>query len=181
MSEELEVLKIVAERLNSAAIPYMITGSMAMNFYAMPRMTRDIDIVVDLPQQHVERVYDLFSGDFYMDKKVISQAVAQKGMFNIIHNTSVIKVDLIIRKNSEYRKEEFRRRQRVMVEGVEMALVAPEDLILSKLFWARESRSEMQLADVRNLLGSVEDLDHRYLEHWISHLGLDELYREVVG
>lgn len=181
MSEELEVLKIVAERLNTAAIPYMITGSMAMNFYAIPRMTRDIDIVVDLPQQYVERVYDLFSGDFYVDKKAIGQAVTQKGMFNIIHNAAVIKVDFIIRKNSEYRKEEFRRRQRIMVEGVEMTLVAPEDLILSKLFWARESRSEMQLADVRNLLSSVEDLDHRYLQHWISRLGLNELYREAIG
>jgi hypothetical protein len=43
VSEELEVLKIVAGRLGGAGIAYMLTGSIAMNPYAVPRMTRDID------------------------------------------------------------------------------------------------------------------------------------------
>jgi hypothetical protein len=48
LTEELEVLRIVAERLEPAGIPYMLTGSMAANYYAVPRMTRDIDLVVEL-------------------------------------------------------------------------------------------------------------------------------------
>ena len=48
LSEELDVLKTVTRRLGDAGIPYMVTGSIAMNFYAVPRMTRDIDIVVEL-------------------------------------------------------------------------------------------------------------------------------------
>ena len=48
MTAELEVLGIVAERLESAGIAYMVTGSIAMNYYAVPRMTRDIDLVVEL-------------------------------------------------------------------------------------------------------------------------------------
>lgn len=47
MSEQLEFLKTIAARLDSAGIPYMITGSMAMALYARPRMTRDIDLVVE--------------------------------------------------------------------------------------------------------------------------------------
>ena len=46
MTEELEVLSIVTRRLDSAGIGYMVTGSMAASYYAVPRMTRDVDLVV---------------------------------------------------------------------------------------------------------------------------------------
>ena len=45
----------------------------------------------------------------------------------------------------------------------------------------RETRSEVQLGDVRNLLGSVPDLDTQYLAHWTERLGLGALYREALG
>jgi hypothetical protein len=48
VSEEIEVLRIVTERLEAAEMPYMVTGSMALGVYAVPRMTRDIDLVVEL-------------------------------------------------------------------------------------------------------------------------------------
>jgi hypothetical protein len=65
------------------------------------------------------------------------------------------------------------------VDGHELFIVAPEDLVISKLDWARDTRSETQLGDVRSILGSVPDLDHAYLAEWIATLGLDALYREV--
>jgi hypothetical protein len=54
-------------------------------------------------------------------------------------------------------------------------------LIISKLEWARDSRSPVQLADVQNLLAAVPDLDAAYLARWVARLGLDVLYREVSG
>jgi hypothetical protein len=47
-TEELEVLTSVARRLESAGIPYMVTGSMAATDSTVLRMTRDIDIVVEV-------------------------------------------------------------------------------------------------------------------------------------
>lgn len=179
MSEELEVLKEVARRLDGAGFRYMVTGSIAVSYYAVPRMTRDIDIVVELSGPDADRICRLFEDDFYVDSGAVAEAIHARGMFNIIHNAFVIKVDFVVRKESEYRREEFSRRRRVTVEGCPLFLVAPEDLILSKLDWARESRSEVQLADVRNLLASVADLDRAYLEHWAPRLGLDALYRAV--
>ncbi|MCZ7626713.1 MAG: hypothetical protein C3F12_12950 [Candidatus Methylomirabilota bacterium] len=179
MSEELEVLKAVTRRLTGTGIPYMITGSMAANFYAVPRMTRDIDIVVDVAESDVDRLIGLFQDDFYVDRDTVQEAVRAKGMFNIIHNAFVIKVDFVVRKDSDYRRTEFSRRKGVSVEGCDLFLVAPEDLIISKLDWARDSHSEVQLSDVRNLLARVEGLDHAYLVHWITRLGLESLYREV--
>ena len=179
MSDELQVLKSVAARLEGADIPYMVTGSMAANFYAVPRMTRDIDLVVELSERDVDRVTRLFQQEFYIDRDMVQQAVRDVGMFNMIHNALVVKVDCVVRKNTEYRREEFARRRAVSIMGQQVFIVAPEDLILSKLDWAKESRSQMQLDDVRNLLRSVQGLDMAYLSRWVEGLGLTALYQEV--
>ena len=179
MSEELEVLKIVAERLRHAGIAYMVTGSVAMNHYAIPRMTRDIDLVVELSAADVDRVCDLFEDDFYVDRQAVRRAVEAPAVFNMIHTAPVVKVDIVVRKHTEYRRTEFARRRRLTIEGQELFVVAPEDLILSKLEWARESRSAVQLADVRNLAECVVDLDRQYLAEWLERLGLSVLYREA--
>jgi hypothetical protein len=64
MLNELEVLKDVAERLERAGIAYMLTGSVAMNYYAQPRMTRDIDLVVALDPSDAARIRNTFEPDF---------------------------------------------------------------------------------------------------------------------
>jgi len=181
VSEELDVLKTVARRLDGLGIPYMVTGSMAVNYYAVPRMTRDIDIVVELAGEDAERLSEAFEGDFYVDREAVRRAIERRGLFNLIHGASVVKVDFVVRKESEYRREEFARRRRIRVEDEELCLVTPEDLIISKLDWARQSRSEVQFSDVRNLLASVPSLDHAYVERWAGRLGLEALYREVRG
>jgi hypothetical protein len=109
--------------------------------------------------------------DFYVDRDAVRAAIANRGAFNLIHQAYVIKVDCIVRKASEDRRTEFARQRRGSIEGHRLALVAPEDLIISKLDWMRETRSEVQLADVRNLLRSVPDLDRQYLAHWTERLG----------
>ena len=179
MSEELEVLKEVARRLDQAGIAYMITGSMATNFYTVPRLTRDIDIVVELTGEDVNRVVEIFTVDFYLDRQAVEEAINRKSMFNLIHTEYVIKVDFVVRKDSPYRRMEFSRKQKIAVDQQVLYVVAPEDLILSKLDWAKESRSEVQLTDVRNLLQSVKGMDRRYLARWAKHLGIESLYREV--
>jgi hypothetical protein len=179
VSDELDVLRSVTAQLEGAGIAYMVTGSMATNYYATPRMTRDIDLVVELSERDIGRVVTLFQDEYYVDRGMVEQAVQHHSMFNMIHNTLVVKVDCVVRKDTEYRREEFSRRRSVTVAGQHMSIVSPEDLILSKLDWAKESRSQMQLDDVRNLLRSVRGLDMDYLNRWVGRLGLATLYQEV--
>ena len=181
MSEQLDVLKLVAERLQRADIAYMISGSIALNYYAQPRLTRDIDIVVALRLAEAERVTNLFAVDFYIDADAVRNAIAQLGMFNIIHYDHVMKVDFIVQKDTPYRREEFARRFAAEIDGVTLWLVTAEDLLLSKLIWAADSHSEIQLQDVRNLIRSVAHLDWTYIERWATELTLRELLREVRG
>jgi len=174
MNEELELLKTVASRLASAGIEYMITGSMALTLYSTPRMTRDIDIIIQVSPRDAERMMGLFQDDFYIDEPSMRKAILDKGMFNIIHNDSVIKVDFIIRKDEEYRRSEFFRRRRFDIGGAWISVVAPEDLILSKLVWLKISDSELQFKDVRQLLTTATDLDHEYLSKWSKPLGVED-------
>ena len=156
----------------------MLTGSMAMNYYAQPRMTRDIDIVIDIAAQHGDSIVALFANDYYVNAEDVRQSVARRGMFNIIHNESVIKVDCIVRKATEYRQREFERRRRIQMHDFTTFIVSKEDLIISKLHWAKDSHSEKQLTDVKNLLKT--GYDEVYLRHWTRELGLDTLLEECL-
>jgi len=178
-SIEFDIIRTIVTRLSKAEIPYMFTGSIATNFYATPRMTRDIDVIIELRETDVDCLCNLFEKDFYADRDMIISAVKSNGMFNMIHYESVFKIDFIIRKDDKYRHVEFKRRKRIVFEGMEIYVATPEDLVLSKLYWAKESLSELQLGDVKNLLKSVKILDKDYLEQWARYLDIEELYRKV--
>jgi hypothetical protein len=179
MGHEIELLKIVCERLNQINVPYMLTGSLAAHFYAVPRMTRDIDIVVEILDPKVNKLFQAFKNGFYIDKRSIEEAIKYESMFNAIHEYSCFKIDFIIRKNSSYRSVEFQRRRQLELDGVKIWIVASEDLIISKLDWAKDSLSEMQIKDVRNLMSTVNNLDVLYIEKWVQSLNLDEIYKKV--
>jgi hypothetical protein len=177
MQSELDIVRDVSQKLDAAGIGFMLTGSLAMNFYAQPRMTRDIDIVVAVRREDAERLVRLFSPDYYISREAVEHAITHEMLFNVIHNESIIKVDFIVRKRSDYRLNEFSRRQRVKLNDVETWVVSKEDLILSKLFWAKDSRSEMQFRDVENLVST--GCDRAYIERWTDELGLTKLWQEI--
>ena len=179
MQNELDIVRDVSQRLAGAGIGYMLTGSMAMNYYAQPRMTRDIDIVIALRPGDASRVVQLFSPEYYVAHEAVESSITHQSLFNLIHNESVIKVDCIVRKQDEYRLAEFNRRQRIKIENFETWIVSKEDLILSKLYWAKDSHSELQLRDVKNLTSTGCDRD--YIQSWTAELGVDNLWKEIVG
>lgn len=177
LATELEVLKDVAARLDAARFNYMLTGSMAMSFHATPRMTRDIDLVVQIEPGRIADLAAAFSPDYYVPAH-LPQLVGEQGMFNLLHLESMVKVDLVMRKSEPFRLHEFSRRCRVDLGGFDLWLVTREDLVLSKLVWARASDSELQLRDVRNLLDGEVDL--AYLREWAKNLGVDALLEACV-
>ena len=165
MTQELDLLRIVSERLDAAGLPFMLTGSFALSYYGKPRMTRDLDFVVALIAHDVAALIKAFTPDFYIDEDAVFDAITAQRMFNLMHLESAIKVDLIVRKDSEYRHVEFARRSAVHIAGVSTWIVSREDLILSKLVWALDSGSELQMRDVRSLLD--DNVDWKYLKQWV--------------
>ncbi|MGC3990477.1 MAG: hypothetical protein QM796_12510 [Chthoniobacteraceae bacterium] len=176
MKNELDIVRDVSERLDDICVGYMLTGSMAMNYYAQPRMTRDIDLVVAIALSDVAPIISAFQPDYYVFPDAVRSSIAHQSMFNLIHQESIIKVDCIVRKSSPYRQMEFERRQRIQIEDFSTWIVSKEDLIISKLEWAKPSHSELQLRDVKNLAETGFDVE--YLEHWTKELGLYSLWQE---
>ena len=176
---EIDVVRDISRKFERAGLPYMLTGSMAMNYYAQPRMTRDIDVVVALQPKDVETVMRVFSPDYYVARESVRESIACASIFNLVHQESVIKVDCIVRKGSEYRRGEFERRQTIQILDFTTFIVSKEDLIISKLDWAKDSHSEMQLRDVKNLLAT--GYDRAYLERWTRELGLATLLQECLN
>jgi hypothetical protein len=175
---EIDIVRDISARFERAQIPYMLTGSMAMNYYAQPRMTRDIDVVVEITPEDIERVMVLFRPQYYVSEENIRDSLAHESIFNLIHLESVIKVDCIVRKSSEYRRVEFGRRRRISIREFTTYIVSKEDLIISKLLWAKDSHSEIQLGDVRNLLATGYDV--AFLRRWTHELRLDNLLEECL-
>jgi hypothetical protein len=178
MNSELEVLLDVVARLEGAGIEYMLTGSVAMSVYVEPRMTRDIDVVVELARADAGRVAALFAPDYYVDAEAARSAIAERGMFNLFHLAKLVKVDLIVPADDEFQRHELARRVRHQLGGRPVSVISKEDLILAKLVWAAPTGSAFQLRDVRKLLAS--GADEPYLREWSAKLGVDALLRRCM-
>lgn len=177
---ELKTLKKVLNRLEKSSIPYMLTGSIALNFYGHPRATNDFDIVIEVGERDEDRLVRLFEKDFYISREAVQSALARHTLFNIIDNETVFKIDLIVRKPTPYAEEQFRRKRLKEFGGIKAYVISPEDLVLAKLDWSRESLSEMQERDIRNLLRIMHsELDRPYLEKWAAVLGLFDRLRSM--
>lgn len=173
----------VLRALERCRVPYMIAGSVAAMLYGEPRLTNDMDVVVELAPEHVEPLLSLFQGDDYYapSAEFVRAIVANGGAFNIIHVASASKVDLIVRRHNEFAVREFsRRRPLPFTEEFEAFVATPEDVILSKLLFYREGRSEKHLIDIAGVLRvSAGQIDERYIESWVLRLGLGDAWLDA--
>jgi hypothetical protein len=179
MLTELDILRDVTRKFDQLNIQYMLTGSLAMSYYSQPRMTRDIDLVVNISQTSIKKMETLFIADYYISIDSVINAIDNEFMFNLIHTESSIKVDCIVRKKEEYRLTEFERRQKIRLTDFDIYIVSKEDLIISKLIWFKDSNSELQKKDIKNLL--VSGYDNDYLQRWIVRLNLKKHYEDVLN
>jgi len=184
MSEQREFLGRVTDLLGKAGIPYMLAGSLSSSFHGRPRATNDVDMVIAPTELHFGRFLDDLGPDYYVSKEAAWSAFHRKSAFNIIDIETQWKADLWIRDTKPFSVEEFDRRQRAVVLGVDVWVASPEDVILSKLAWAKDSGSQQQMQDVLGVLQvQYERLDREYLRRWAQELGvadtLEELFAEV--
>jgi len=175
------LLARISAKLDDAGIAYMITGSVASSFHGEPRATRDLDIVIDPTPDAIRRlVRSLPADEFYTDLDAALEALRQRSQFNVVEVATGWKVDLLVRKDRPFSREEFARRQRADLQGVSAYVATAEDTIIAKLEWARSGESERQLRDVAGILAASGDrIDHAYLKQWIKELGLSELWARV--
>jgi hypothetical protein len=181
MSKQLIPVQIVhdfADRIEPLGIEYMLTGSLAMMQYNFYRMTADIDIVIELKHEDANQIINAFEPDYYVPHGRLRDAIARKFMFNVIHQETAFKIDLVIKKTNEFQQNAFERRQKKDFYGKEIYIITLEDLIISKLNWAKDSLSEKQFTDVENLLQNEYDIE--YVKTWTTKLGVFHLYEKCL-
>ena len=150
----------------------MLSGSVAMSIYTVPRTTRDFDFVAHLKMENVKDLANYFKEGFYCEESEVKEAISQKGMFNIVDRQSGYKADFIILKDEIYRKTEFERRRQVNFLNMNIYVVSAEDLLLSKIIWIQKLQSHLQIEDIK-ALQLTPGLDWKYINHWIENLKLN--------
>jgi hypothetical protein len=181
-----EVLRSIVPKLEQSDIPYMITGSIAAAYYGRNRTTYDLDIIISATADKLKNLIELLPKDqYYAVLQDALDAHRHHSMFNVLDTTSGWKVDLILKKPGPFHEEAFQRRLAVTFDGVPTSVISAEDLILSKLDWARMGESERQVRDVAVVLEKLwQKLDMPYIEKWVRGLDLSAQWskaRQLAG
>lgn len=176
-----EFLIHVAGMLERLGIRYHVGGSVASSAHGMYRASADIDFVIDPTPQQLNALAAELDPEFYVSRAAVAEALANRGMFNAIHEATSFKVDFFLKGSAPFDAEELRRSVRQPIgdgSAREICLKSPEDTILRKLDWFRRGGevSERQWHDVLSILmASRGKLDESYLDRWARELGVPEL------
>ena len=177
-----EMLRHAAKTLDGLGIPYFVTGSFAGIIYGEYRMTNDIDVVVGLREQQLEAFLVAFPQEvFYVDRDAALDAIRNHFQFNVIHKTSLTKIDFILTPGSSHDREAMRRARKLRAAiDYDVAYSSPEDLLLKKLTLHKERNSGKHLRDCVGILKkSGPDMDLAYLERWADWLDVYKGWQEV--
>ncbi|MFN0277314.1 MAG: DUF6036 family nucleotidyltransferase [Pyrinomonadaceae bacterium] len=173
----IETLRDFVKIADNLRIKYMVTGSFAMSAFGEIRTTRDVDIVVQLSEKHILPLTKAFDQPYYINESSIRRALDNRSMFNIVNSEWGTKIDCIIQKDTDFARQSFERRRRVVVSEIPFWTTTKEDLIVAKLNWARDTHSEMQIRDIANLTSN--EYDAGYVRRWIDRMELTEIWAEV--
>ncbi len=187
-SDFLVTLRPIVRQFNQLGIAYYVGGSLASSTFGRPRTTVDIDLIADFQSEQAAPFVQALSGDYYVDENMIQEAIDAKSAFNLIHQETMLKVDVFLLKGRAYDRTALRRgRSRALQEGEtdeEFMVASPEDVVLSKLEWFMKGGevSERQWSDVIGVLQvQRERLSREYLLQWAEALGLTRLLQKALG
>jgi hypothetical protein len=168
---EQELLVDCLRRLNGIGVTYYLTGSMASNYWGIPRSTHDLDFVIQLPSSAIPKILSAFSPDYHLDEAAVRAAWQLPHQFNAIDTRSALKVDFWLSQSAPFDREMLGRRARVTLFGEFAWIATAEDCILHKLLWNQITPSERQLADAAGVVAvQGEKLDLPYLKMWAEAL-----------
>ena len=185
MNEAKEMM-IFPARLESAGITYMVTGSIAAVMYSKPRFTYDIDLVVQLQEKDIVRLFEVFGSDeFYLPPVEVIRSEVRRGVqghFNIIDINAGVKADIYPLGSDALNHWAFARRRQYDYHGTKLWLATVEYVIIHKLWFYQEGKSEKHIIDINNILKiSQDEIDHQFLQEKLTENNLMPLWRDIIG
>ena len=173
--------KILIEKLDQQGIPYMLSGSYSSSLHGRPRATNDADIIIAPSEEQLIAFVKSLGDDYYVNPDAARDAFKNNSMFNVIDIRNSFKADFIIRKDRPFSKEEFQRRRKSNIMDLDIWVVSPEDVILSKLEWAGNTQSDRQFHDALGVaVVQWEQLDKDYLHKWAEKLNIQSSLKRLL-
>jgi hypothetical protein len=182
-----DLFLLFTEPLERAGLSYMVSGSVASMVYGEPRLTNDTDIVVLVKPSEVKVIAAVFPLEtFYVPPEeiiVIESRRSRRGHFNLIHHGTGHKADVYLVGTDPLHAWGLGHRRRIELSTDKALWVAPpEYVILRKLEYFKEGRSEKHKHDIRGMLAVSGDLvDRSLLDQWIARLGVMAEWEEIAG
>ncbi len=174
MTSQNEFLRKLVKALDNCSIPYMLSGSFSSSFYGQPRATNDADIIIAPAEEQLIAFVKSLGDDYYVSHDAALEALKSNSMFNVVDIRNSWKADFIICKDRPFSREEFQRRRKADIMGLDVWVVSPEDVILSKLEWAKNSESGQQFLDALGVaIVQYDRLDRDYLHKWAKELKVE--------
>ena len=182
-----EFVQIVIDALDAADVDYLIGGAVALAIWGDPRMTRDLDLVVDLPLESVGDLSKEFEkrGMLVPVEVLIDLMIEDRADLpvNAIHMPSGYKAELFLLKPGDAFRENNLKRRRLVDFGPPLGQAyvhTPEDLILHKLRYYTISQQPKHIRDIASIILSMgEELDYGYIDQWATRLDLMAIWRKV--
>jgi hypothetical protein len=182
MRSESEFLVDVLGRLNTAGVDYMLTGSMASNYWGIPRTTHDLDFVLVMKPDQVDQLVSAFDAGFFIQPESVRSAFRPPFQFNVLDEQSALKADFWLLRENAFEAAAFGRRLRVTLFGLSAWIATAEDVILHKLYWNTITPSERQLGDAAGVWAVQSDsLDAIYLRRWATSLNVQRQLDDLIA
>ena len=170
------------DALNSAGAQYMLVGSFSSNYYGRPRLTKDADFVVEIDTAQLAAVMAKLGPDFQIDRQMSFETVTMSVRYIVYHRSSAFKIELFQLSPDLHDHERFGRRRQVDFEGRPVWLPTAEDVIITKLRWARAGERSKDKADVAQVLSiRGKALDLNYIRHWTDQHGTRDLFEQLLA
>lgn len=174
-----DIVITISKLLDKNKIPYLLTGSFAVSYHGFIRATHDIDFIVEVHDNSFQKVKDILiqlGTEFDYSFSDVKDAIRNSSQFNIYHLPTGLKIDFWLSQNDEFEKNKFKRIKYTNISGQKVAIISAEDLILNKLKWCKNVRSERHLRDCSEIIKfQGKKLDKKYLSRWARRLKVEKL------
>jgi hypothetical protein len=182
--QNLNLFSLYTDLLNKNKIDYFVTGSVASIVYGEPRLTHDIDLVLNLLEDHVDLFMAAFPADqFYCPPKEVIKVELRRnlrGHLNLIHHETGFKADIYFVEKEELQIWAFKNRQTIKIYNSTISLAPPEYVIVKKLEFYEEGKDQKHLNDINGILSNSRDIiNFKFLNKIILEKGLDKLWQSL--
>ena len=173
----IELIDAFVRPLQRSGCRYLVTGSVASIAYGEPRLTNDIDLVLDIGEADVADLIAAFPpADYYLPPADVihcERVRTQRGHFNIIHQATMLKADVYLSGADSLHRWAFERPRVLEIDSLPVGFAPPEYVIIRKLEFHREGGSAKHLRDIAAMLRELgPDLDTGFLDREIHARGL---------